>query len=267
MSETTTVSPSTYYGAYLGADDRGSAFPFVVEPFSEDYHGQLAWRFMGNHLLRCASLHAGRHGFGYDDMQEVHHAWVLSRLVVEFDAMPRTGEHYTIETWVNKAYRQFTDRLFAITGTGGRTYGYGFSTWALIDTATRRPMNLDELPNGGFTDILIPRDVPIKGPGRIVVKGEGTRLQRPTYYSDIDINGHVNSIRYIEMMLDLFPRSVHDTARVSRLEVAYSAEAYLGEELTLTAVPQADGRTHHIAITKGDNIPVVKAAVTFSPFV
>ena len=28
-----------------------------------------------------------------------------------------------------------------------------------------------------------------------------------TRYSDIDINGHVNSIKYIEHILDLFPRS------------------------------------------------------------
>ncbi len=256
---------SPVYGPYLGHDDRGAAFPFVVEPFSEDYHGQLAWHFMGNHLLRCASLHAGRHGFGYDDMQTVHHAWVLSRLVVELDKMPTTGQEYTIETWVNRAYRQFTDRLFAITGTDGTPFGYGFSTWALIDTASRRPMNLDELPNGGFTDVLIDRSVPIAGPGRIALKGEAVAVARPTCYSDIDINGHVNSIRYIEMMLDTFPRSLHDHAVVRRLEVAYSAEAYLGDVLTITTVAQPDGHTYHLAITKEGQTPVVKAAITFAP--
>ena len=100
---------------YLKGDPRGGIFPFVVEPFSEDYTGRLSWHFLGNHLLRCASLHAGQHGFGYDDMQKSRHAWVLSRLVIEMEEMPTTGEHYVIETWVNRIYRQFTDRLFAIT--------------------------------------------------------------------------------------------------------------------------------------------------------
>ena len=44
---------------YLKGDPRGGIFPFVVEPFSEDYTGRLSWHFLGNHLLRCASLRAG----------------------------------------------------------------------------------------------------------------------------------------------------------------------------------------------------------------
>ena len=145
-------------------------YPFTVEPFSEDYKGRLSWGFLGNHLLRCASLHAGSHGFGYDEMQETRHVWVLSRLVVELEEMPRTGDKYTVETWVSAIYRQFTDRLFAITGESGRVFGYGHSVWALIDMDSRQPMELEALPDGGFSSAVTDRKIPIKGPGRIRVK-------------------------------------------------------------------------------------------------
>ena len=69
-------------------------------------------------------------------------------------------------------------------------------------------MDLAELPNGGFSSALIEKEIPIAGPGRIRLKNtENAVRTRQAYYTDLDINGHVNSIRYIEMMLDLFPCS------------------------------------------------------------
>lgn len=237
-------------------------FPFVVEPFSEDFTGRLSWRFLGNHLLRCASLHAGSCGFGYKEMAELRHAWVLSRLVVEIEDMPRTGEKYTIETWVSKVYRQFTDRLFAITGEGGRVYGHAYSTWALIDMGSRLPMDLSQLPDEGFTAAIAGREIPIKGPGRIRVKSTVPARNIPTHYSDLDINGHVNSIRYMEMALDLFPHETFRSQAPRRVEMAYCAETRCGETLLLFQDSAAEGR-HCVEIRKETGEAVAKAAIEF----
>lgn len=251
-------------GAFLEGDPRGGAFRFVVEPFTEDYTGRLAWHFLGNHLLRCASLHAGLRGFGYEDMQKAHHAWVLSRLSVQLEEMPRTGEEYVIETWVARIYRQFTDRHYAITGADGRVYGYAASTWALIDVDTRLPMDLDTLPDGGFTDAVIDREAPIPGFARIRLTPQATVAKRhDVVYTDLDINGHVNSIRYIEMMLDLFPADRFAATPVRRLDVAYNAESHFGDSLELITDTARDGR-EQVEIRKAGGGPVVKAAIGFA---
>lgn len=238
-------------------------YPFTVEPFSEDCRGRLSWGFLGNHLLRCASLHAGSHGFGFDDMIAANHVWVLSRLVVELEAMPRTGEHYAIDTWVSALYRQFTDRLFAITGQGDRVYGYGHSVWALIDMNTRQPMDLAALPGGGFAGAVVERDVPIAGPGRIRVKSPQPVATHTARYSDLDINRHVNSIRYIEMVLDLLPVDLLTSRGVKRLEVAYCAETYAGERLEFFMDTPAEGH-YAVEVRKTGGPVVVKAAVTLA---
>lgn len=239
-------------------------FSFVVEPFTEDCCGRLSWRFLGNHLLRCASIHAGQHGFGYDDMQEQHHAWVLSRIVVEMNTIPTTGEAYNVETWVKSAYRQFTDRLYAITDNAEGIYGYAFSTWALIDVTTRQPMNLADLPNGGFKEAIIARDIPLKAPSRIRLKQPQVVRQQNVQYSDLDINGHVNSVRYIEMMLDLLPEACHQPVR--HLEVAYSAEAHFGDTLTFrvdTSSEATEQPTHLIEVLKDGETVVARGVITF----
>ncbi len=235
--------------------------PFTVEPFSEDFTGRLSWRFLGNHLLRCASLHAGHYGFGYEDMQQANHAWVLSRLVVEMDDMPRTGEHYNIETWVNNIYRQFTDRLFRVTGDGGKVYGHGFSIWALIDVESRQPADLTQLPNGGFINALNEQSVPIKGPGKVRVRSAEPARTLTACYSDLDINGHVNSIRYIEMLLDTFDSQLFASRPVRRIEMAYSAETLPGETLHIFHDPEDENGRCCMEIRKATGETVVKAAV------
>ena len=51
-------------------------------------------------------------------------------------------------------------------------------------------------------------------------------------YSDIDLNGHVNSIKYIEHILDLFPMEMFREKRIRRFEMAYVAESYYGDTLS-----------------------------------
>lgn len=61
-------------------------------------------------------------------------------------------------------------------------------------------------------------------------------------YSDIDINGHVNSIRYIEHILDLFPIELYKESRIRRFEMAYVAESYYGDELTFIRIMSVTAR-------------------------
>ena len=53
-----------------------------------------------------------------------------------------------------------------------------------------------------------------------------------TYYNDVDVNGHINSIKYIEHVLDLFDIDFYKANRLKRLEVAYVAETYQGDKLS-----------------------------------
>jgi acyl-ACP thioesterase len=55
-----------------------------------------------------------------------------------------------------------------------------------------------------------------------------------TEYSDIDMNGHVNSIKYLEHIMDLFPIEAYQNGRnLKRIELAYMAESYYGDKLLL----------------------------------
>ena len=206
---------------------------YRVEPFTEDHTGHLSWGLLGNQILRCAGMHADARGFGFKDMIRSNHVWVLARLVIEMDRMPATGEDYAIETWVTRVYRQFTDRLFSIQAPGAdKPFGHAMSTWALIDMDTRRPRDLSTLPEGDIGEYICEEQVPIAEPSRVVVKAKEPVYTLTAGYSDLDVNGHVNSIRYLQMAMDLFSATIcGEGRRVRRAEMAYGGESYVGDQL------------------------------------
>ena len=52
-----------------------------------------------------------------------------------------------------------------------------------------------------------------------------------TYYNDVDINGHINSVKYIEHVLDLWDIDWYRSHRVRRFDIAYVAECHQGDSL------------------------------------
>jgi acyl-ACP thioesterase len=114
----------------------------------------------------------------------------------------------------------------------GRTIGYARSVWAMINQQTRKPADLLSLHGGSIVDYVCDKECPIEKPGRIKVDDCEPDTVYQAKYSDIDINGHVNSIKYIEHVLDLFPIEMYKEKRIKRFEVAYVAEGYYGDTLS-----------------------------------
>lgn len=215
-------------------NQNASAYAYTVEPFTEDCFGHLSWGRLGNLILRCASMHAGQHGFGFEDMKRMGHAWVLSRLAIEMERPLPTGARFEIETWVDRIYRQFTDRHFTVRLADGTVCGHATSTWSLIDFQSRQPADLTQLANGGFTHTLIPeRPAPIAPVGRIRLAHASHSATHRAAYTDLDINCHFNSIRYLELLLDQFSTPHLQAHPVRRIEMAYSLEAYVDDELEI----------------------------------
>lgn len=171
-------------------------FHFVTEPYLLDFRGRVTIPMIGNYLIHVASAHAAERGFGFNDMSERHTAWVLSRLAIEMIEYPAMSEPITLYTWVDEVGRLFTSRCFELVDAGGKTFGYARSIWAAIDVETRRPTLLDV---AGLSAYVTDRPCPIEKPEKIAAVEQDTEgFPYIIKYSDLDINGHLNSIKYME---------------------------------------------------------------------
>ena len=238
-------------------------YQFVAEPFHVDFTGRLTMGVLGNHLLNCAGFHASDRGFGIATLNEDNYTWVLSRLAIELDEMPFQYEDFTIWTWVENVYRLFTDRNFALLDKDGKKIGYARSVWAMINLNTRKPADLLALHGGSIVDYVCDEPCPIEKPSRIKVTSTEPVATLKAKYSDIDINGHVNSIRYIEHIMDLFPIEMYKEKRIRRFEMAYVADSYYNDELTLYKDELGDG-AFDIEVKKNGNEVVCRSKVIFT---
>lgn len=216
--------------------------PIYIEPFHVDFTGRVFLGVLGNHLLNAAGNHSQKRGWGIGALNETCHTWVLSRLSIEMMEMPRNYQHCQIRTWVESVMKLFTNRNFAVEDADGRPLGYARSVWAMIDMETRRPCDLLTLYDGDILNYVVSEEenvCPIEGHGRFRFRDAQLVRTIGTYYSDVDINGHINSIKYIEHILDLFTREQMERG-IRRFEIAYKAESYMGDTLSFYRQPVSD---------------------------
>lgn len=238
-------------------------YEFMAEPFHCDFGGKLFMGHLGNHLLNAADFHSTDRGFGMKYLMSIQRSWVLSRLAIEMDEMPSQYTRFNVETWVESAMRYFTSRNFRVVSSD-KVYGYGRSIWAMIDTESRQPTDIYDIDNGAIDNWIVKdKECPIDKGGRVRVGAEAQLVHTiDTYYNDVDINGHINSVKYIEHVLDLWPISWYSDHQVHRFEIAYVAEAHAGDQLSFFREQTADG-TFNIRIVKTGDVEVARAAVKF----
>ena len=242
------------------------SYPFYVEPFHVDFTGRMFLGILGNHLLNAAGNHSQRRGWGIGALNETKHTWVLSRLSIELTDMPRQYEHGTVETWVESVIRLFTNRNFAILRADGTPYGYARSIWAMIDIETRRPCDLLSLYDGDILNYVVDegaKPCPIAPHGRFRFRDAKLVRTIDTHYSDVDINGHINSIKYIEHILNLFPIESFRDQRLQRFEIAYKTESRLGDRLAFYMQVVDENETDVEVRREADGEVVCQAKVRF----
>ena len=246
----------------MSENNKIGTYRFVAEPFHVDFNGRLTMGVLGNHLLNCAGFHASDRGFGIATLNEDNYTWVLSRLAIELDEMPYQYEEFSVQTWVENVYRLFTDRNFAVINKDGKKIGYARSVWAMINLNTRKPADLLTLHGGSIVDYVCDEPCPIEKPSRIKVTTKEPVATITAKYSDIDINGHVNSIKYIDHILDLFPLDLYKNKRVKRFEIAYVSESHYGDTLQFFCDDKGSDE-YHIEVKKNDGEIVCRSKVIF----
>ena len=80
-------------------------------------------------------------------------------------------------------------------------------------------------------------------PGKIP-QAEGTEVYRHrVVYSDIDYNGHTNSMQYVQWIMDSYPVDKVYDRQVDRFEIVYSHEAVYGEDIEVRYEDVTDTET------------------------
>ena len=202
--------------------NRIKSYRYEIETKDIDFRRRLSLRSLVNYLLVTAGRNASDSGFGLLDLQNENYTWVLTRLAVDMKRMPNESDSLYIETWIETIGSVFTIRNFRLFDATGGLIGYAASSWAVIDLNTRRSVLLVSLPK--LTRYVVNESIPIGEPERIKsIEGEVANQFR-VKYSDIDVNGHTNTLNYIKWISDCFSLDFYRTHAIRRFEVNFLKE-------------------------------------------
>lgn len=181
--------------------------------------------------------------------------WVLLKYDITIHEYPKFRDTITVDTKVLGAKKFYGYRQNTIRNSQGEVIGEVTSTAILIDFEKRRPMKISPDQGEvygiqGYLDEVPSLDDIPKVQNQHYVKNYDVR------YSDIDSNGHVNNVRYIEMAMDTLPRSILNEYRLFKVKVLFKKETTDGDTLHISSEVIEDGKNqiitvHHITSNNG----------------
>jgi len=235
-----------------------SLYRYRVEPQEVDFTLRATIPALGRAVLNTAGIDAHDKGFGVDALHADNHSWVLSRIAFEFDTRPMQYADYTIATWISDYGRALSTRNFTLTDAAGVEFGRAVSQWAMIDLASRAAVDLSWVGDA-HADAIVDAAPPTEKPRKIRAVTPTQRVDHRVAYSDIDFNRHVNTMRYIEMMLDMLPLDMLTGRKPVRMDVHFLKECRYGQTLTVGAEIHGDGALFEVGNDAG--AVAVRAAI------
>lgn len=209
-------------------------YNYVVTTETVDFTLHATIESLCSNILNVAGIDARKNGISADTLMEQGHSWVLSRLAVEFDRMPEQFEEFDIHTWVNPhESRLLSTRNFDLTDKAGMLFGRAVSQWCVIDFNRRMPVSLEEVEGLFDPNYYCDAPSPCEGPRKVRGIAPTVTRQHKVMYSDIDFNRHVNTMRYIRMMINTLPIEYLTDNRPMRLDIHFAHECQLGQTLTI----------------------------------
>jgi acyl-ACP thioesterase len=212
---------------------------FPVRFGAIDRSDRLTLDAMFQYFQEAAICHAENLDCGREDMARTGQVWVLSRLSVVVDRRPDYCETVTVRTWPRGGEKLFAVRDFDIRDKEDKPIVAARSGWLIIDLEKRRPIRpqpvMDILPQNEGINALD------WGPASLTERPNLQKTcERKALYTDVDYNGHVNNVRYIQWIEDTLDPKLLESAGRMRIDINYLNEILSGEVIEILSAPIED---------------------------
>jgi medium-chain acyl-[acyl-carrier-protein] hydrolase len=197
-------------------------------------NGLLKYTELCNILQLTASAHSELGGINFIDMQKNNQAWVLSRMRVEIQELPKWKDTITVKTWICNLENSRSIRGFDVLLNGKKIIG-SETFWAVFNTKTRRPEGLS-LPHEHFEKF--PENRATENAFSKVNLSDFVDLQdfeidKIVRMSDLDIVNHVNNIKYLEWCLDYVDAEMVLNQKLKSFDMNFLKELSLNEKVLI----------------------------------
>ena len=195
----------------------------TVDIHDVDYNGVARLTSLMQYVQSCAQTQLTYNGMSYEELQNMHRAFILSKVRLEFNEPVRAYDKLEAVTYPCESRGYSFLRCYSL-NKDGRTIGRAVSIWALIDTETHSLVRVNNFELGLEThephSLALTR---FSLPTELVEVGK-----YEVRYQDVDQNMHMNNTAYPNMYSNYLPLC---KKRIQSISINYINEAKMGTSL------------------------------------
>ncbi|XP_002962077.2 palmitoyl-acyl carrier protein thioesterase, chloroplastic [Selaginella moellendorffii] len=203
-----------------------------------------------NHVL--ISGLAGN-GFGTThEMIRNNLIWVVTRMQVQVERYPAWGNALEIDTWVGASGKNGMRRDWLVRDyKTGSILARATSTWVMMHKDTRRLSKMPDLVRAEISPWFLSRTafIPEESCSKIEkLDNSNTRYIRSNLtprHSDLDMNQHVNNVKYLTWMMESLPQNILESHHLVGITLEYRRECSKSDMVESLTHPERGG---HLAI-------------------
>lgn len=237
---------------------------YQIRSYEVDCRNRLSILSMFSFMQEAASKHAAALGVSIHQLLAENYTWLLSRLKIKIAAYPGWNDQIQVDTWPSGTQQLFALRDFKMNGADNQIIATAISAWLVIDLQKRRPVRIAP---------FVERLKPIEGSHILDDRLDKLpALNSPVHeksfivrYSDLDINQHVNNVKFVEWVLEAVPAATLNAAVPSELEINFLAEAFHEDQILATCSAQDPENTifHHSLTRRQDGRELARARTSW----
>lgn len=180
-------------------------------------------------------------GYGTDFLKEHKMCWIILRMHIEIERLPKWHEKFKVRTWSTGLEKLYYNREFEVYDSEGVRIGKATSIWILADWTTHRPVIANKHPE--LPPAVVQSDVYVFGgncpkisfPEKSDIAAGSVKPVIIKYadYTELDRNRHVNNSRYTAWAYDALFKSGYDVSAIKEISIMYNSEVKQGEKVEL----------------------------------
>lgn len=230
---------------------------FKVRSYEVDTTGKATISSICNYFQEAAGLHAKHLAFDISDLLEKGMTWILYKMHIKIDHFPNRWDEIDVITWPSSGDGLRAFRDYKLCDKDGSLMGVGLSQWMILNVKNKRPVRLPkEIMDMGLetNDHIMKIDKkPIKS-----LEGENGVYITKVGRSDLDMNNHVNNVKYVDWVTGY---GAETGQRCTEVDIQYYSESNLGDHIVL-ATNKFENDNKTCTLFKGDSKEVIASANT-----
>ncbi|XVE58734.1 hypothetical protein DITRI_Ditri04bG0192800 [Diplodiscus trichospermus] len=173
--------------------------------------------------------------------------WVVTRMQVQVDQYPIWGEVVEVDTWVGASGKNGMRRDWLIRShMTGQVYVRATSNWVMMNKKTRRLSKMPEEVRAEISPWFIEKNNAIQDEAPETIR----KLDNTAKYinsklkpkrSDLDMNQHVNNVKYANWMLETIPEIFIEDYQLLSITLEYRRECGRSAEVQSLCQHDEDG--------------------------